>query len=90
LEFSTNRRERMAPASTAFYAGVMEGTITHDGDPRMARHVSNCVVKATAQGDVVTKADKDSPAKIDLAVAGIIAHARMLHHRQTQRVPNIW
>lgn len=90
LEFATNRRERMAPASTAFYAAVMEGKVTHDGDRRLARHVSNCVVKATAQGDVVTKADKDSPAKIDLAVAGIIAHQRMLHHRKQSRAVGIW
>jgi phage terminase large subunit-like protein len=73
-EFPTFSRARMAPACTAFYASVMERSLTHDGDPRLARHVSNAVVKASPQGDFITKADKDSPAKIDLAVAAVIAH----------------
>ncbi|ORA38704.1 terminase large subunit domain-containing protein [Mycobacterium aquaticum] len=76
LEIPTFSRDRMAPACTGFYSAVMDGRLTHDGDPRLARHVSNCVVKATPRGDVVTKADKDSPAKIDLAVAAILAHSR--------------
>lgn len=74
LEFPTFSRARMAPACTVFYAAVMEGALTHDGDPRLARHVSNAVVKSTPMGDVITKVDKDSPAKIDLAVAAVIAH----------------
>lgn len=76
LEFPTFSRTRMAPACTSFYSAVMEGRITHDGDPRMARHIANAVVKASPQGDYITKADKDSPAKIDLAIAGIIAYSR--------------
>jgi phage terminase large subunit-like protein len=38
IEFPTHVRARMAPACTTFYAGVMEGTLTHDGDKRLARH----------------------------------------------------
>lgn len=64
----------MAPATTALHAAVLDQTLTHDGDPRLARHVANCVVQPSTQGDVITKADKDSPAKIDLAVAGAIAY----------------
>lgn len=72
--FPTYSRARMAPACTAFYAAVMEGALSHDGDPRLARHISNAVVKSSPLGDYITKADKDSPAKIDLAVAAVIAH----------------
>lgn len=75
-EFPTYSRARMAPATTAFFAAVMDKRLTHNGDKRLARHVSNCVVKASPQGDVITKADKDSPAKIDLAVAAVLAHSR--------------
>jgi phage terminase large subunit-like protein len=71
-EFPTFSRARMAPACTTFHAAVMDGTLTHDGDPRLARHVANCVVKSSPQGDFITKADKDSPAKIDLAVAAVV------------------
>lgn len=74
VEFPTFSRARMAPACTAFFTGVMERSLSHDGDPRLARHVANCVVKTSPLGDYVTKADKDSPAKIDLAVAAIIAY----------------
>lgn len=83
IEFPTFSRARMAPACTTFYAAALEGKLSHDGDPRLARHISNTVVKNSPQGDYVTKADKDSPAKIDLAIAGIIAvsHARLVKPR---------
>lgn len=84
-EFPTFSRPRMAPACTAFYAAVMEQALTHDGDPRMARHMSNAVVKPSPQGDFITKADKDSPAKIDLAVAGIIAYSAAATARPARR-----
>lgn len=73
IEFPTHVRTRMAPACTAFYAAVMDGTLTHDGDKRLARHVSNAIVKPTPQGDYITKPDPTSPAKIDLAVAAVVA-----------------
>lgn len=73
MEFPTFSRARMAPACTMFYSAIMERTLTHDGDPRLARHVSNAIVQTSPQGDYITKADKDSPAKIDLAVAAVIA-----------------
>jgi phage terminase large subunit-like protein len=76
LEFPTGTRQRMAPACTTFYSAVLEQQLTHDGDKRLARHISNCVVKTSPFGDYVTKVDKNSPAKIDLAVATIIAYSR--------------
>lgn len=83
VEFPTFSRARMAPACTAFFSAVMDGALSHDGDPRLARHVSNAVVKTSPLGDYITKADKDSPAKIDLAVAAVIAH----HAAATTRRP---
>jgi phage terminase large subunit-like protein len=73
IEFPTHVRARMAPACTTFYAGVMEGTLTHDGDKRLARHVANAIVKTSPEGDYITKPDPHSPAKIDLAVAAVVA-----------------
>lgn len=83
VEFPTFSRARMAPACTAFYSAVLEESLSHDGDPRLARHVSNAVVKTSPQGDYITKQDKDSPSKIDLAVAAVIAH----HAAATNRRP---
>jgi phage terminase large subunit-like protein len=87
VEFPTFSRARMAPACTTFYTAVMEQTVSHDGDPRLARHVSNCVVKSSPLGDYVTKADKDSPAKIDLAVAAIIAYSAAAGDKRPARAP---
>lgn len=85
ISFRTNLRTRMAPACTAFYAAVMEQKLSHDGDPRLARHVSNAVVKTSPVGDYITKQDKDSPAKIDLAVAAVIAHHAAVIAQPTRR-----
>ena len=87
LSFPTNRRERMAPACTTFYTAVLERTLTHDGDARLARHVANAVVKTSPVGDYITKADKDSPAKIDLAVAAVVAHSEAALHHPPRRSP---
>lgn len=86
-EFPTFSRARMAPACTTFYSAVLERSLTHDGDPRLTRHLSNCVVKTSPMGDFVTKADKDSPAKIDLAVAAIIAFQAAASDRPKPRRP---
>lgn len=75
IEFPTHIRTRMAPACTTFYAGVMDGTLTHDSDRRLARHVANAIVKSSPQGDYITKPDPQSPAKIDLAVAAVVAYS---------------
>lgn len=87
VEFPTFSRARMAPACTAFYSAVMERGLSHDGDPRLARHVSNAVVKSSPQGDFITKADKDSPAKIDLAVAAVIAYHAAATSKPVTRKP---
>ena len=80
VEFPTGTRERMATACDRFRADVLSGDLTHDGDPVLARHVGHCVAKITPYGTVVTKAHPDSPRKIDVAVAAIIAHARACWH----------
>jgi phage terminase large subunit-like protein len=85
VEFPTFSRARMAPACTAFYAAVMDGALTHDGDSRLARHVANAVVKTSPLGDYITKADKDSPAKIDLAVAAVAAHSEAILYQPARR-----
>lgn len=85
VEFPTFSRARMAPACTAFYSAVLEGNLSHDGDARLARHVSNAVVKSSPVGDFITKQDKDSPAKIDLAVAAVIAYHASATAQPTRR-----
>jgi phage terminase large subunit-like protein len=73
VEFPTNSLARIAPAADRFYQAVQLGTLTHDGDARLARHLNNAHVKSTTYGDVIVKDRRGSSHKIDLAVAAVVA-----------------
>lgn len=66
---------RMTPATAHFFDAVVNGRLKHDGDPRLARHVSNASPYTTRYGVQVRKG-KDAGKKIDLCVAAIMAVAR--------------
>jgi phage terminase large subunit-like protein len=74
IAFDTNVYERMAPAVGRFHDAVMDGTLTHDGDPVLTRHIANARTKETRWGLVITKEHKDSPRRIDAAVAAVLAY----------------
>lgn len=73
VEWNTANAQRMAPATDRLYQAVAAQTLTHDGDARLAAHIANCHAKATPLGDLVTKDKRNSPRKIDAAVAAIVA-----------------
>jgi len=89
VEFPTNQRGRMAPACDRVRAGVLEGGLTHDGSPLLARHIGHCVAKMTPAGVVVTKDHPDSPRKIDAAVAAAIGYDRAAWHAANSLVATI-
>lgn len=68
--------QRMSPATTALAEAVHNHEVSHTGDPDLARHVGNCIVKDDSRGVRVAKVTKDSRRKIDAAVATIMAFAR--------------
>lgn len=68
--------ERMVPATQRFYEGVLNKQFTHSGDPRLARHVGNCVVKVDQRGSRIAKETKSSTRKIDLAVCAVMSLER--------------
>ncbi len=72
---------RMTPATTNMYEAVMAESITHDGDKRLARHVSNAVLKVDSRGSRVVKDSKGSSRKIDACVSAIMALDRALWWR---------
>jgi len=80
LEWNTAAAQRMAPATDRMFAAVTAGTLTHDGDERLSAHVAHCVAKSTALGDLVSKDKRNSPRKIDAAVAAIVAFDRAAWH----------
>lgn len=64
---------RMTPATTRFYEAVMNRSVTHSGDPRLARHIGNAVLKADSRGTRIYKEHRNSTRRIDLAVAAVMA-----------------
>jgi phage terminase large subunit-like protein len=81
LEWWTNRRKAMTYALNSFDTAIKEGTITHDGDARLARHIGNARRKdlpgeRDEQGKalyLIQKERPDSPHKIDLAMAATLS-----------------
>lgn len=65
--------QRMVPATQRFYEAVLNKTITHSGNPTLARHISNCVLRTDQRGSRLAKETRNSPRKIDLAVAAVMA-----------------
>jgi phage terminase large subunit-like protein len=72
VEFPQSQ-SRMAPATQRFYELVTTGGLTHSGDPRLARHVANTVLKSDSRGSRIVKESPHSPRKIDLAVGAVMA-----------------
>ena len=65
--------QRMVPATQRFYEAVLNEGLTHFGDPGLARHIDNCVLRVDARGSRLAKETRNSPRKIDLAVAAVMA-----------------
>lgn len=66
---------RMTPATQRFGEAVLNKALTHSGDPDLARHVGNVVVKNDSRGHRIVKEHRDSTRRIDLAVAAVMAYA---------------
>jgi phage terminase large subunit-like protein len=75
IEWPTNSLARMVPACQEFYAAVIEKRLTHDGDPRLAFHIGNAVLKEDRRGPRIVKESKSSNRKIDLDVCAVGALA---------------
>ncbi len=82
IEWFTTRRRQMAAALESFDTAIKSGTLSHDGDKRMRRHLANSrrddqrgIIK-DEQGKplwLIRKERSDSPHKIDLAMAAVLS-----------------
>lgn len=86
VEFPTNSRARMVPATSGFYQAVLDREISHDGHSAMTRHLGNAVLKEGPQGAYITKEYKSSRRFIDLAVAMIVGVERARLWREDEDV----
>jgi hypothetical protein len=79
FKWATNEDTKMAAAVRAFTTAVRTGSISHDGDPDLARHIANAYeqkVNVRTEGIeaayVLGKERKGSPRKMDLAVCTVL------------------
>lgn len=80
VEWWTNRQRAMSYAVRGFANAIKDGSLSHVGDPRVRRHVGNAHRRMLHQLDdqgqplwVIQKERKDSPLKIDAAMASILS-----------------
>ncbi len=80
VEYPMGSVERMVKAWQVFYDSVLDGTFTHDGDQRLARHVASMVLKIDNRGARPTKETKNSERHIDLGVCAVAGLERAIWH----------
>ena len=80
LEWWTNRNRAMAYAVKGFNNAIIGGDLSHDGDPHLRRHIGNAFRREVSTKDengvkmwTIYKERSDSPHKIDVAMAAILA-----------------
>ena len=90
VEWPSSSPARMVPACAKFYDAVVEQRLQHDGDPTLARHLDNAVVKNDRLGPRIVKENRQSPRKIDAAVAAVLAYDRATVARMEEVVPQFF
>jgi phage terminase large subunit-like protein len=74
-EHATTRDYRMGPETSALHTALVAGELELDGDRRLRRHLANAHRRTTRYGPVLRKERPSSAAKIDAAVASVLAFA---------------
>jgi phage terminase large subunit-like protein len=75
----TNRIKAMALTLRQFRGDMVPGRMSHDGDPALALHIGNAVIRETRMSEdgeplwTIAKESRSSPNKIDLAMAAALA-----------------
>ncbi len=60
VEYPSTNARRMVPACAKFFDAVVDKKLRHDGDPLLARHLSNAVVKTDNLGVRIVKENRAS------------------------------
>jgi len=89
-EYNSTSPRRMIPACQKVFDSVTEATLTHDGNPLLARHLDNCVLKIDSMGARIVKESRHSKRKIDAAVAFVIAYDRATAKMEQEVIPEFF
>ena len=90
VEYPSTSARRMVPACQKTFDAIVEDRLVHDGDGLLARHISNAQTKVDNIGLRIVKDQRNSPRKIDGAVAMVIAVDRALTGRIEPVVPQFF
>jgi phage terminase large subunit-like protein len=90
VEWPSTSPRRMIPATQKVFDSVTEAKLTHNGDPLLARHIDNCVLKIDNMGARIVKESRASNRRIDAAVAFVIAYDRATSKLETDIVPEFF
>jgi len=91
VEFPSTNARRMVTACATFFDYVTDKRLEHDGNPLLARHLSNSVTKSDALGVRIVKENRNSLRRIDAAVAAVMALDRATSGRlETQVIPEFF
>lgn len=90
VEWPSTSARRMVTACAKFYDAVVEKRLTHNGDPLLARHLSNAVVRSDNLGVRIVKENRASSRRIDAAVAAVIAFDRASGRLEQQVIPEFF
>lgn len=73
-------------------ADLEAGVVTHDGDPRLRKHILNARRQPTRAGMSIAKEHRESKNKIDLAVVWVMGRMarRMYLNSRTKRGGRVW
>lgn len=80
VEFPMGSVARMVTAWKTFFDLVLDRGLTHDGDPRLTRHVEAMVLKLDRLGARPTKDARQSGRHIDLGVCAVAGIDRAIWH----------
>ena len=85
VQFNTGSAQRMTQATVAMFEAIVDGRLSHNGDPALVRHFGNAILREDNRGGSrITKNHKGSTRKIDAAVASLIAHHRAAVWREVE------
>jgi phage terminase large subunit-like protein len=86
-----NSPQRTVPATSKLYEAIMSKKLKHDGDPALARHLDNCILKIDAgKGARITKDFRNPKLKIDNAIALMMAYDRASGRIEQQVIPEFF
>jgi len=80
----------MIPACAKLYDAVVDGEMSQDGHPTLARHIDNAVVKTDNLGSRIVKDKRSSQRRIDAAVAAVLAFDRATGRIEQEVIPQVF